>query len=120
MPYQTLNLQVELQVAILTLNRPEKRNAISPTMIDELLGVLEEIERSPARVAILTGAGKAFCSGMDLESLQVMAERTAEANLAGESAGEEGHTGLHPPRTVVRPVCGGHPKTHAAAISRNS
>lgn len=88
MPYQTLNLQVELQVAIVTLNRPEKRNAISPTMIDELLGALEEIERSPARVAILTGAGKAFCSGMDLESLQVMAERTAEANLADESASE--------------------------------
>lgn len=88
MPYQTLSLQVEQQVAILTLNRPEKRNAISPTMIDELLGALDEIERGPARVAILTGAGKAFCSGMDLESLQVMAARTAEANLPDESAGE--------------------------------
>jgi methylglutaconyl-CoA hydratase len=88
MPYETLNLQLETQIATLTFNRPEKRNAISPAMIDELLLALDEIERSPARVAILTGAGKAFCSGMDLESLQLMASHAAETTLTDEPAGE--------------------------------
>jgi methylglutaconyl-CoA hydratase len=88
MPYETLNLQLETQIAILSFNRPEKRNAISPAMIDELLVALDEIERSPARVAILTGAGKAFCSGMDLESLQLMASHAAETTLTDEPAGE--------------------------------
>ena len=73
MPYQTLALTIEGELAVLTFNRPEKRNAISPAMIEELLAALDEIERGPARVAILTGAGKAFCSGMDLEALQALA-----------------------------------------------
>lgn len=80
--YASLTLQQGAQLATLTLNRPEKRNAISPEMIDELLTALDEIENSPARVAILTGADKAFCSGMDLESLRAMAARTsAEADM---------------------------------------
>ncbi len=70
MPYSTLQLNFEGLVATVTLNRPEKRNAISPEMIQELMAALDEIERSASRVAILTGAGKAFCAGMDLEALK--------------------------------------------------
>jgi methylglutaconyl-CoA hydratase len=66
MAYTTLSLKYESELAVLTLNRPEKRNAISPEMITELMLALDEIETSQARVAIVTGAGKAFCSGMDL------------------------------------------------------
>lgn len=90
MSYQTLNLLVEGQTASLTFNRPLKRNAISSEMTDELLRALEEIERSPVRVAIITGAGKAFCSGMDLESLRAIADRSPEANLLKGVSGEEG------------------------------
>jgi methylglutaconyl-CoA hydratase len=68
-------------IATVTLNRPDKRNAISYVMIDELLAALDEVAASPARVLILTGAGKAFCSGMDLEDLQTITQRTAEQNL---------------------------------------
>jgi methylglutaconyl-CoA hydratase len=72
MTYTTLNFEISDQIALITLNRPEKRNAISPEMIADLLAALDEIEKGPARVAILTGAGKAFCAGMDLAYLQQM------------------------------------------------
>src|SRR2546422_200494 len=81
MPYATLTLQTERDFAAITLNRPEKRNAISTEMIEELLAALEEAEASPARVVILTGAGKAFCSGMDLDALAALAQQSPEQNL---------------------------------------
>lgn len=81
MTYATLKLETEGELATITLNRPEKRNAISTAMIEELLSALDEAEKSVARVVILTGAGKAFCSGMDLESLQVIAGQSPEQNF---------------------------------------
>ena len=82
MSYTTLKLELEGEIGIITLNRPDKRNAISPAMIDDLLGVLDEAERGPARVVILTGAGKAFCAGMDLEALRELAAQTQEQHVA--------------------------------------
>ena len=81
MSYSTLQLDFEPGIATLTLNRPEKRNAISYELIDDLLRALEEIKASPARILIITGAGKAFCSGMDLENLKGLLGRTPEQNL---------------------------------------
>jgi methylglutaconyl-CoA hydratase len=80
-PYSTLVLQIEAEVATITLNRPEKRNAISTEMIEDLLAALAEAEASPARVVILTGAGKAFCSGMDLDALKALTQQSPEQNL---------------------------------------
>ncbi len=82
MPYSTLTLDYDGTLGIVTLNRPEKRNAISYELIDELLGALCELEDSAAQVLILTGAGKAFCSGMDLDNLRSITGRTQEENQA--------------------------------------
>ena len=60
---------------------PEKRNAISFELIDDLLRAFDEVAKSPAQVLILTGAGKAFCSGMDLEDLKALIGRSPEENL---------------------------------------
>lgn len=68
-------------VALITLNRPEKRNAITAAMIAELLSALDDVESGSARVAIITGAGKAFCAGMDLDDLKALATQSAEQNL---------------------------------------
>ncbi len=76
MPFKTLHLEFTGEIAMITLSRPEKRNAISPEMIAELLSAFNEVEASPARVLILTGAGKAFCSGMDLEALKALASQS--------------------------------------------
>jgi methylglutaconyl-CoA hydratase len=81
MPYQTLQLEFSGKVATITLNRPERRNAISPQMIGELLRAFSEVEASHAQVLILTGAGKAFCSGMDLEALKALAAQSPAEHL---------------------------------------
>jgi methylglutaconyl-CoA hydratase len=81
MDYPTIQLAYEGKVAIITLNRPEKRNAISFELIDDLVRALEEVAKSQAIVLILTGAGKAFCSGMDLENLKALLGRAPEQNL---------------------------------------
>src|ERR1700675_1309831 len=82
MSYKTLQLAFVSQVATLTLNRPDKRNAISYELIDDLIRALEEARNSAAGILILTGAGKAFCSGMDLDNLKALIGRTPEQNLA--------------------------------------
>lgn len=62
----TLNFERIGNAALVTLNRPEKLNAINSAMLDELEALLEAIEASDAGALILTGAGRAFCSGSDI------------------------------------------------------
>lgn len=81
MTYKTIEVSYEGALATITLNRPDKRNAISFELIDDLLRAFGEIAKSDATVVILTGAGKAFCSGMDLENLKALLGRTPEQNL---------------------------------------
>lgn len=80
MNYQTLTLTEEGGIALLTFNRPAKRNAISYELIDELLAALKELENGSAKVLLLTGAGSSFCAGMDLENLKTITSRTAAEN----------------------------------------
>src|ERR1700751_2985490 len=81
MSYQTVQLAYEERVATITLNRPEKRNAISFELIDDLVRALIEVGKSDAIVLIITGAGKAFCSGLDLDNLKALLGRSPEQNL---------------------------------------
>jgi methylglutaconyl-CoA hydratase len=81
MNYETIQLAFDSSVATLTLNRPEKRNAISFELIDDLLRALDEVAKSDAIILIVTGAGKAFSSGMDLDNLKSLLGRSPEQNL---------------------------------------
>ena len=63
-----IELTVTDHVARLVLNRPEKLNALTAQMCDDLAQRCREVERSDARVLILSGAGKAFCAGGDIEA----------------------------------------------------
>lgn len=81
MSYPTIQLTYDARVVTVTLNRPDKRNAISFELIDDLLRALDEIAKSDALVVILTGAGKAFCSGLDLDNLKALLGRSPEQNL---------------------------------------
>src|SRR5690242_1968620 len=81
MSFNTLTLAYEDRVAVITLNRPEKRNAVSFELVSELLGALNDIESSAAQVIIITGAGKAFCAGLDLEELKGLLGKTHDENV---------------------------------------
>ena len=78
--FQTLLLDFRGEIAQITLNRPDKRNAINTQMIAEVQTALDAIEKSHARVVILTGAGKAFCAGMDLDMLAAIAKQSPAEN----------------------------------------
>ncbi|MEK7700828.1 MAG: enoyl-CoA hydratase-related protein, partial [candidate division NC10 bacterium] len=69
MSYETLLTSLQDGVARVTLNRPEARNALSRTLVQELEAALAAYEADPdARVIVLSGAGdKAFCAGADLK-----------------------------------------------------
>jgi methylglutaconyl-CoA hydratase len=78
----TVLIQQEERWAWVSLNRPEKRNALNSQLIAELTAALDELERKPeVRVILLTGEGKAFCSGLDLEALQQMRSKSFEESL---------------------------------------
>ena len=72
MDFKTLITGERDGIFTVTLNRPEKRNAISYELIDDLLRALAEAEKSAAQVLIITGSGKAFCAGMDLDNLKAL------------------------------------------------
>jgi methylglutaconyl-CoA hydratase len=78
--YSTLLLECNGEVAKITLNRPDKQNALTTTMIAELQSALDTIEKNHTRVVILTGAGKAFCVGMDLDMLVAIAKQSSAEN----------------------------------------
>jgi methylglutaconyl-CoA hydratase len=66
-----------------TLNRPEKRNALDPELVGELrAAVRSAVEDSAVRVVLITGAGKDFCSGADLESVARIAAGGVLDNIA--------------------------------------
>jgi methylglutaconyl-CoA hydratase len=79
--YSTLVLECRDSVATITLNRPDKRNAVTAAMIAELQTALDAIEKNhAARVVILTGAGTCFSAGMDLEMLAAIAKQSPTEN----------------------------------------
>lgn len=87
----TITIETDARgVATLTLNRPEKRNALSAAMMDDLVAAAARLGADPAvRVVVLTGAGDNFCAGGDLDWMRAQmaaddATRAAEARrLAG-------------------------------------
>ena len=80
MDFETLSVKTSGHMATITLNRPEKRNAISIRMISELHAALDSVEKTRTRVVVLTGAGKAFCAGIDLDYLQAISSQSASEN----------------------------------------
>ncbi len=100
--------QLESGIARLTLNRPEKRNALDRELIDELKTAVGATAEDPnVRVVLLTGAGNDFCSGADLEGL----ERTSDAGVLENMADARRMADLflemrHHPRPILAAVRG--------------
>jgi methylglutaconyl-CoA hydratase len=80
--YRTILFEIENSVARVTLNRPDVHNAFNDIMIRELIDIFGEIEKNQElRVVVLTGTGKSFCAGADLNWMRRVKEYSYEDNL---------------------------------------
>lgn len=80
--YNTLLLEISDHVATLTLNRPDSYNAINDEISYELQDAWKQLKRNDeVRVVVLTGAGKAFCSGQDLKAIKDSKDRNLAESL---------------------------------------
>lgn len=85
---ETISIEVENGIGMMYLDRPEKLNAMNPTMFEELGKAADFIRDEPEiKVAIITGRGRAFCSGIDTSALQTY-----------------GNADAHDFRTIVRKI----------------
>ena len=82
MSYVTILVTDVDGVRMITLNRPERRNAMTPEMQQELIAAMEEAAASDCRVVVFAGAGEVFCAGLDLGALQGMNDKSAAEHTA--------------------------------------
>lgn len=81
--YKTILYNEDDKIATVTLNRPEKKNAMDNVMIDELIDIFEQLElKDEIRVITITGSGDTFCSGADLNWLSEVKDFSYKQNYA--------------------------------------
>jgi len=111
MAYELITLQVQDSIATLTLNRPDKRNAMSDDMRTEFIDALERVAADKAiKALVLTGAGKGFCAGGDIAGMQ---------KRMNAPTGEVGFNGWHRQQRVhhVQALLHTMPKPVIAAVN---
>ncbi len=106
MGYETLLIEQDGGVLTVTLNRPDKLNAVTDKMLAELLDAFKQAEREPSvRAVLLTGAGRGFCPGQDLDDA-----RQRQQSSHGMSYGEHLRNTYNPlilkMRQIPKPVIG--------------
>ena len=106
MKFETIRYEVEDRIATITLDRPDKLNAVSPLMVRELRSAYDAVETDEAVwIAIVTGAGRAFCAGADVAEIpddgKVIYEEAYLSTLAQWEAPQEA---TPPFRTMTKPV----------------
>ena len=78
-PTDVVTVSTDAGVAIVTLNRPDRLNSVTPAMARSYVAVLRELDDEPSvRVIVVTGAGRAFCAGADLAELSKGADHLDE------------------------------------------
>ena len=109
MTYETLLVEKADGVAVVTFNRPEKKNAMNPRLHDEMTAALEALRYDDeARVLVITGAGNAFCAGMDLkEVFHALKDQPARYDRVIRTATEwRGRTLRYYPKPTIAMVNG--------------
>ena len=106
MTYELITLQVQDSIATLTLNRPDKRNAMSDDMRTEFIDALERVAADKAiKALVLTGAGKGFCAGGDSAGMQKrMNAPTGEVGFNGGHRQQRVHHVQALLHTMPKPV----------------
>jgi 2-(1,2-epoxy-1,2-dihydrophenyl)acetyl-CoA isomerase len=98
MSFETVKIEINNSVAIITLNRPEALNALSLQLTVDLQAAINEAIENKARAVILTGEGRAFCSGGDLREMQSMWQKEGRI----EAFLEEPLKALHDVISLIR------------------
>ena len=95
MPYETLLTELSDNILTITINRPDKLNALNTQMIRDVLDAFDEADRNDAvRAVIVTGAGRAFCAGADLSTGARTFDRAARADRPQVPNGPDGQPDL--------------------------
>jgi methylglutaconyl-CoA hydratase len=111
MNYTTIKYSKQNQVGTITFSRPEIHNAFNATVIDEMLSLFDEIiTDEELRIVILTGEGKSFCAGADLNWMRSVVNQSFEENLIESNRLAELFNKIY---SFPRPVIG---KINGAAI----
>jgi len=108
-PWETLEVEVDGPVAVVIINRPERMNAVSPTMQVELRAVWAALDADPdLRVAVVTGSGdRAFCSGADVATVADRSRnRTSDYDRENHFTPQQAHT-QKPTICAVNGICAG-------------
>ncbi len=106
MSYETISYQVENGVALLTLNRPNSLNSFTSLMHQEVKSALKSIrEDDSVRCLVLTGSGRGFCAGQDLNDRAVNSDNDAAPDL-GESVEQNYNPLIRGLMTLRMPVIG--------------
>lgn len=86
MEFETIRVQSSEDGALVLMNRPDRRNAFNSKMVQELTIAFEELRNDPAHLIVLTGAGKAFSAGADLEYMSSIRDAGEEENIRDAEA----------------------------------
>jgi methylglutaconyl-CoA hydratase len=105
----SIRIEYSNRVASITLNRPEKRNALNPALISELLAAFSEASAYPdCKVIILKAEGEVFCAGADLEYLEQLKNNSYEEQTADSSKLKELYQHIYSVDQVVIAQVEGH------------
>jgi enoyl-CoA hydratase/carnithine racemase len=103
---EVVQKQVHEGVAVLTLNRPERLNAWTPEMEHTYFALLDECAASPdVRVILVTGAGRGFCAGADMQNLQALGEGSLDVSDHDSERRPQSHP-LSIPKPIVAAING--------------
>jgi enoyl-CoA hydratase/carnithine racemase len=101
----TVTLHIENHIARVTLNRPDKKNALTVEMLAALVDMGKQIANDASvRVVILSGAGGCFCAGLDLSVLMSFAQKVDDVKDALATQDETGATVFQRPATIWRDI----------------
>jgi enoyl-CoA hydratase/carnithine racemase len=106
--YSNLILDTSRDIAMLTLNRPERLNALSSDLLEELIRAAEQVGKSDSRALVIRGSGRSFCAGVDIDTFMKLIEdsRVEQRHAAFKLGGAMGDAVEAIPQVVVAALHG--------------